>query len=258
VAGRLSVTALARLLRNPDFRLGARGMLEYTPGIVAWGLVTGVAMVKGGLSVPLALFMTLAVYSGAAQLATLPLIVGSAPLWVVWAAACCVNLRFVIYSARWHAHFGHLTRVRRLALTYFAADLNLIAFQRAYPDARHEPGQVPHYIGGMLTLWVAWQVPSVIGIVMADAIPPRWGLGFAGTLAMLGLTYGMLSDRGTWTAAIVAATAAVAAFALPLRLNIVVAIAAAVAAGLLVEQYGRAAPRPRDPTASASDRTPGS
>ena len=93
-----------------------------------------------------------------------------------------------------------------------------------------------YYVGGALTLWVCWQIPSLLGIFLADAIPTQWGLGFAGTLAMLGLTYGLLSDRSTWTAAIVAGTAAVAAYSLPLKLNIMVAIAAAVAAGLLVEQ----------------------
>ena len=233
------------LANSPDFRRGARDVLEFLPGIAAWGLVTGVAMVKGGLSVPLALFMSLVVFSGSAQLATLPLIAAGAPLWVVWAAACCVNLRFVIYSAQWRVYFGHLPRVQRLVLSYFAADLNLVSFQRAYPKAQAEPGQVPYFVGGMLTLWGIWQIPSLLGIVLADSIPTQWGLGFAGTLAMLGLTYGLLSDRSTWTAAIVAGLAAVAAYALPLKLNIMVAIAAAVAAGLLVEQAERAAQRMR-------------
>ena len=236
------------LPHHPDFRRGARDMLEFVPGIAAWGLVTGVAMVKGGLSAPLAVFMSLAVYSGAAQLATLPLIVAGAPLWVVWAAAGCVNLRFVIYSAQWRLHFGHLPRAQRVALSYFAADLNLVAFQRAYPRAQREPGQVPYFVGGMLAIWLTWQIPSLIGIFLADTIPTQWGLGFAGTLAMLGLTYGLLAGRSTWTAALVAGLAAVAAFALPLKLNIMVAIAAAVAAGLLVEQAERAAQRLRGAT----------
>ena len=241
----MGMHSLVTLARHPDFRRGARDVAEFIPGIAAWGLVTGVAMVKGGLTVPLALFMSLVVFSGSAQLATLPLIGGGAPLWVVWAAACCVNLRFVIYSAQWRAYFGHLPRPRRLMLTYFAADLNLISFQRAYPVAQPAPGQVPYFIGGALTLWCVWQVPSVVGIMLADGIPTQWGLGFAGTLAMLGLTYGLLSDRSTWVAAVVAGLAAVAAFALPLKLNIMVAIAAAVAAGLLVEQAERAAQRLR-------------
>ena len=236
---------LRALLHHPDFRRGARDMLEFAPGIGAWGLVTGVAMVKGGLSVPLALLMSFTVYAGSAQLAALPLLSAGAPMWVIWAAALCVNLRFVIYSAQWRVYFNALPRGQRVLLGYFAADLNLVVFQRAYPQLRAEPGQVPFFVGGAVTIWLTWQLATVAGIVLSDGIPARWGLGFAGTLAMLGLTYGLLSDRSTWVAAAVAALAAVAAYALPLKLNIVVAIAAAVAAGLMMEQLDRASARLR-------------
>ena len=46
----------------------------------AWGLVTGVAMVHAGLSVPLALLMILTVYAGSAQLASLPLLAAGTPM----------------------------------------------------------------------------------------------------------------------------------------------------------------------------------
>ena len=234
------MTRLRALIRHPQFQRGARDMLAFAPGLGLWGLVSGVAMVKGGLSAPLALLMTLVVFAGSAQLAALPMLAAGAPMWVVWAAALCVNLRFVIYSAQWRIHFDGLPRWQRVTLGYFAADVNLTVFQSAWPSGRREPGQVPYYIGGAALLWTVWQTMSIAGIAFADTIPTHWGLGFAGTLAVLGLTYGLLSDRSTWVAAVVAGTAAVAAFALPLKLNIVVAIAAAVAAGLLAEQAGRA------------------
>ena len=175
----------------------------------------------------------------------MPLIAAGAPLWVIWATAACINLRFVIFSAQWRTHLGHLPRARRLAIGYLLADLNLIAFQRAWPGARREPGQVPYILGGIATIWLTWQIPALLGIFLSAAIPTEWGLGFAGTLAMLGLTYGLMHDRSTWTAALVAGAAAVAAYALPLKLNIVVAIAAAVAAGFMMEQADRAAQKLR-------------
>ena len=236
---------LRALTRDPDARRGSRDMLLFAPGIGAWGLVTGVAMVKGGLGVPLAVLMSLTVYAGSAQLASLPLLAAGAPMWVIWAAALCVNLRFVIYSAQWRVYFDHLPRARRLALGYLAADVNLVAFRNAYPRPQAEAGQVPYYIGGALTLWLVWQSTSLAGIFAADLIPTHWGLGFAGTLAVLALTYGLLTDRSTWVAAVVSGTAAVAAFSLPLKLNIMVAIAAAVASGVMMEQLGRARRRLR-------------
>lgn len=237
----LILEAARRGLRDPEFRRGARDLAAFAPGIGAWGVVTGVAMVQSGLPVPLAVLMSLVVYAGTAQLSALPLMAAGAPAWVVWAVAFCVNLRFVIYSAQWQPYVAHLPLARRLAVTSLSADINFAVFQRRWPTPEPQPGQLPYFLGGGLLLWLVWQLTSMVGILAAGAIPLHWGLGFAGTLAMLGLTYGLIDGRAGAVAAGVAATAAVATFALPLKLNIVVAIAAAVAAGLLVDTLSRRA-----------------
>lgn len=233
------------LWRDPAFAQGARDMAQPALGIGAWGLVTGVAMVKAGFSLPLAVLVSLTVFAGSAQLATTPLIAAGAPLWVIWATATCVNLRFVIFSAGWRPYFEHLPLRRRLGIGYLAGDLNYVLFTRRYPSPRPEPGQQAYFWGGAVTNWVAWQAFSLAGIALAAQIPTAWGLGFAGTLALLGLAGSLLVDRATWVAGGVAALAAVAAFALPFKLNIVVAIAAAVAVGVVLDHWGRA---PKAPT----------
>ncbi|MCX2860730.1 AzlC family ABC transporter permease [Paucibacter sp. PLA-PC-4] len=225
------------LTRDPEFRRGAREMMGITLGISAWGLVTGVAMVKSGLSVWMALLMSLVVFAGSSQLAALPLIAAGAPLWVLWATAFCVNLRFVIFSTQWRMYFGHLPRARRMKIAYFAADLNYVAFLKRFPDGKPAPEQEPYFWGGVALNWCAWQIPSIAGILLANHVPTEWGLGFAGVLALLGLSYSLLKDRNTWVTAAVAGCAAVAAYALPLRLNIIVAIAVAVAVGLMMEKW---------------------
>ena len=53
--------ALGRTLRHPSFRMAAIDMAGTSLGIAAWGLVTGVAMVKSGMSVGMAVFMSLLV-----------------------------------------------------------------------------------------------------------------------------------------------------------------------------------------------------
>ena len=50
---------------DPMFRAGVRDMLAVSPGMAAWGLLTGVAMVKSGLSAPLAVLMSLLVLPAA-------------------------------------------------------------------------------------------------------------------------------------------------------------------------------------------------
>ncbi len=213
-------------------------------GIAAWGLITGVTMVKSGLPVPLAVLMSLLVYAGTAQLAALPLMTGGAPIWVVWATALCLNLRFVIFSAQWRPYLAHLPRWQRARIAYFTADLNYVVFMRRFPEPRPAPEQLPYFWGGTITNWCAWQLPSLLGIALGDAIPTSWGIGFAGTLALIGLLCSLLADKASLVAAAVAGCAAVAAYGLPLKLNIVVAIAAAVAIGLLIDHT---TPRPALP-----------
>ncbi len=211
-------------------------------GIAAWGLITGVAMGKSGLPLPLMAFMSLVVFAGSAQLAVLPLMVSGAPVWVVWATALCINLRFMIFSAQWRAYFIGYPLGMRLRLAYFTADLNYVLFMRRFPQPRPAPEHLPYFWGGVALNWTSWQVPSLIGIFLADAVPVHWGIGFAGTLALLGIGASLLHGRATAVAGGVAACAAVAAYALPFKLNIVVAIATAVAIGLLIDHSTKAAP----------------
>lgn len=231
--------------RHPQFYVGAKDMASVSLGIAAWGLVTGVAMVKAGLSVPMALFMTLTVFAGSAQLAALPLMVVGAPVWVIWATALCVNLRFVIFSAQWRPFFMRFPLGRRLVMGYLTSDLTYVLFMRRFQEPSDE-GEIQFFLGATVVNWWAWQLPSIIGILLADVVPTQWGLGFAGVLALVGLTYSLMSDKATAFAAAVAGAAAVAAFALPFRLHIVVAIAAAVCVGLMIDGGGDAGRRVRE------------
>jgi predicted branched-subunit amino acid permease len=148
-----------------------------------------------------------------------------------------VNLRFVIYSAQLRAHLSHLRRRHRVALGYVIGDMSYVLFVKRYPTASPRPERID-YLQGLCALnWSGWQVASCLGIVLADAIPASWGLGFAGVLALLGLLYTLIKDRATALAALVAAAAAASLATLPLHLNIVAGIVAAVGAGLWVEDW---------------------
>lgn len=226
-------------LRDPDLRAGARDMIGMSIGVAAWGLVTGVALIKGGLSLWMALFMSLVVFAGSAQLAVMPLLAAGAPLWVIWFTAACVNVRFIIFSAVWRSHFAHFPRFQRCLLGYLSGDVTYIMFTQRYPDGKRQPGQIPYFLGASLLNWASWHIASIAGILLANVLPVQWGLGFAGVLALLGVLGSMLVDRATWLALGVAASAALAAFALPMRLNILVAIAAAMTMGLIIEATDR-------------------
>src|SRR5687768_5097994 len=85
--------------RKAGFKEGFKVSTGVMPGMAAWGLVTGMAMVQSGLTLWQALGMTFVVYAGSAQLAALPLIAAGVPIWVIFVTSIVVNLRFVIFAA---------------------------------------------------------------------------------------------------------------------------------------------------------------
>ncbi|MBX3585648.1 MAG: AzlC family ABC transporter permease [Ramlibacter sp.] len=215
-------------------------MWPQAPGIAAWGLMTGVAMVKSGMSVFESLLMALLVFAGSSQLASIPLIVAGAPLWVILATGFCVNLRFVVFSLHLRPYLMHLPLWQRLTHGYLTADLSYVLFTRRYPQPAAEPAarlaQESYLAGNCFINWASWVGASVVGIALANFIPTHWGLGFAGILCLVGILCSLASTRLRMVSAAVAGAAAVAAWTLPLKLNIVVAIGVAVILCLTLER----------------------
>lgn len=241
---------LPAIHRHPLFREGMKAASGVAPGIAAWGLMTGVAMVKSGMSVIEAVAMTLLVYAGSSQLAAIPLLVAGAPAWVIWATGFCVNLRFVVFSLHLRTYLMHLPRWRRLVNGFLTADLTYAVFTGRFPQPATEPderlGQEAFLAGNYFMTWCSWCGASLVGVALGNLIPSSWGLGFAGVLCLVGILCSLANTPLRVLAAVVAGAAAVAAYALPLKLNIVAAIAVAVLACFWLE--GRTPP-PRERTA---------
>lgn len=225
--------------RMSAFRDGAVGSMSLLFGMVPWGLVAGLAMVGAGLSPAQAVAMGLLVYAGSAQLAVLPLFVAKAPLWLMFATALVVNLRYVIYSAVLAPYFERLSRPWRMLLSYVMVDAMFALFVGRYGPDHRAPHKHWFFLGGSVLLWVGWQLASWVGIFGGALIPREWGLEFAATLALIALLMPLLHDRTVVIGALTAGGVALAASGLPLNLGLLAAIAVGVAVGLASARLAR-------------------
>lgn len=224
------------------FREALRIAAPTMPGIAAWGMVTGMAMVKSGLTLWQALGMTFFVYAGSAQLAALPLIAADVPAWVVFATALVVNLRFVIFSAAIGPHFAHLSWKWRLWYGYFSADIIAALFPRRFPAPTFDQtaGKAGFYSGIGYPNWLCWQTGSVAGILLAGQIPESWNIGYAGTLALLAILIPLTFNAAALAGVVTAGGIAVAFAELPYRLGLLLGVVAGMAAALAVDsRYGK-------------------
>jgi predicted branched-subunit amino acid permease len=71
---------------------------------------------------------------------------------------------------------------------------------------------------------------------LASFIPHHWGLGFAGTLALIAIVMPMVDRKATALAAFTAAIVALLTVDLPFKLNLVCAVVAAIAVGMMLDK----------------------
>jgi predicted branched-subunit amino acid permease len=229
--------------RRAAFRAGQRAILPSLPGAFAWGLVSGVAMVKGGLSVPWAIAMSLLVYAGSAQLAALPLIVAGAPLWVIVTTGLVTNLRFVIYSAAIRPYFADRPLGKRLALGYFMTDFTFVRFMRsAQQDSLPAAHRDVWFAGVCSSNWITWQISAIAGIIGASYVPTHWGLEFTGTLALVALVGPSLNARPALVGAVIAGAVALLAHGLPFKLGLFCGALAGIVAAMITDMLQAAEP----------------
>ena len=217
------------------FLQGLRALLPLTPGVIPFGLVTGVMAVELGLSPATAMGMTLLFYSGSAQMVALQLLHnGVLPVAIV-ATALIINLRFIMYSASLAPHFHGLPRRWTWPLCYLLSDQAYALCTLKFDNG--ELGRYAHhyYAGTAFGMWLAWQLSVLAGVYLGASIPESWSLSFAIPLSFLALLIPGIRDRATLAAAAVGGVIAVLAVDMPYNLGLVSAAVGGIVAGLVIE-----------------------
>ena len=209
------------------------------PGVAAFGVIAGVAMVASGITPALAMLMSLLVFAGASMVAAAQLLASGSPAALVILATVFINLRFMMYSASLRQHFAREPLGWRLAIAYLQADNVYGLTLMRYADKPAAPGARYYFLGAALVVWAAWQIAVGAGIGLGAGVPAAWRLEFAAPLAFVAMTIPLLRDRAMVAAAVVAAITVIATAALPFKMSVPLAALAGIGVGLAFERSWR-------------------
>ena len=218
----------------PDARTGVRDTLPLLLGVIPFGLVAGIAAVNAGLDLQHAVGFSVVVFAGASQLAAIELLGKNSPLAVVVVTAVVINLRMMMYSASIAPHLRDQPARWKAIMAYVLTDqayaLSIARYRGSDVDRRW------YYVAVAFTLWVVWQVTTIVGVLLGSGVPDAWGLEFAVPLVFLALLVPAMEDRPTTIAGLAGGAIAVLAGGLPLNLGLLVGATAGIVAGLVVER----------------------
>jgi predicted branched-subunit amino acid permease len=143
----------------------------------------------------------------------------------------------VIFAASLGPHFAHLSWRQRLFYGYLNNDLMMGFFPQRFPayTVAHTSGKVGYFAGVCYPNWLTWQAGSVAGILLASQVPASWGIGFAGTLALLAVMIPLVVNAAALGGVVVAGAVGVAAYGLPYKLGMLLALVAGIATASAID-----------------------
>jgi predicted branched-subunit amino acid permease len=180
-------------------------------GVLPFGMVAGAAPVAEGLGGWTAVGLSTVVFAGASQLAAVEVLDDGGSTLVAVLAAWTVNLRMLLYSASLAPYLSHESVARRLGAAYLLTDQAYALSISRWAEGGQVRDRLAYYLGAGISLWVSWQLSTIVGVLVGGAVPDGVPLDFAVPLVFLVLLVPLLGSRPALAAATVGGTSAVVA-----------------------------------------------
>lgn len=227
------------------FWQGFKAVFPLWLGLAPFGLAYAVTARSAGLSLFDTQLMSLLVFAGGAQFSAAGLFLAGASGLAIVLTTFLINVRHLLYSLSLGQRF-QLSRPQRLAAAHFLTDeafgVAVVSGQRSFA----------FLLGAELSVFVVWNISTLAGSLLSDAVPDPAALGidFIFPLAFLALLVPLLSG---WRELAVAAFAGLTALLAGRVVNSGVAILIAGTLGALLGAWwtGGAATNATRPTSRA-------
>lgn len=236
--------------KHAEFLGGVRAQIPILLGVSPFGLIYGINAANAGMPVAVAISMSLFVFAGSSQFLAAQLVATGTPPIVIVLTTFVVNLRHMLYSASLAPYLRHLSQLWKYLLAFLLTDEAYAVAITHYEGETEPPVSETHRhwftLGAGLTLWVAWQISTAIGVLVGAQFPSSWALDFTLALTFIALVIPTLRDRPAVIAALSAAIIALVTYRMPYKLGLIAAVLGGIIAGLVAESHAAALPE-REP-----------
>lgn len=224
--------------RSQEFLHGCRDILPLILGAIPFGIIFGTLAVAAGFSAWQTMGMSALVFAGSAQFIAVTLVGGGVGAAVVLLTTLVVNLRHALYSAALQPFVRHLPGRWRAPLAFWLTDEAYAVVQHRYARDDDSPYKHWFFLGAALTMYVNWQLSTLVGVLFGQAVPDvaAWGLDFAMIATFIGIAVPMMRTRPQVASAVVAAVVALATWHLPYKLGLLAAALAGIVVGVWLER----------------------
>lgn len=195
--------------------------------------------IASGLTPLQTIFMSSILFGGASQVVFAQLWATGAPPVFVGTSVSVINLRHIFYSASVAPYLRHLSLSWRIVLSYFLTDEAYAVSIKYFLEKPANTFKHFYLLGAGVTLWIFWQISTVVGVFASATIPKELSLGFAIPLTFIAIIAPTIRTRPDLLACATSGWLALAGRGLPWNSGLVIAAIGGVLAGWLLQRINR-------------------
>lgn len=219
-----------------DFFKGVKDVSPMITGVVPFGLIYGATAVKHGLTTLHSIVMSQIIFAGASQIALISQMAVDASIFVCIATVVMVNLRMLMYSASISPYFRKENIFLKWFASYFLTDQAYGVAIVKYNEDKNI-NHIMYYLGAGITMWVTWQISTILGIFVGKTLPQRLFLEFAIPLTFLALLRPFLNKHYFVITALTSGMAMVFLKHLPFNAGFFIAVFLGVLSGVFFKRF---------------------
>ena len=218
------------------FKMGVFAVAPHMLSVIPFGIICGAIGIEMGFSPYLVYAMSIIIFGGASQIVFLQLLSGGASTFIAITSVGVINSRHLLYGAVLSEYLEKLSLLKRLIISYFIVDQGFAESNKFFQKNKDQINNHYHLLGTGITMWICWQISTILGIILGSFIPEELGLKFAVPITFIAILINEFRKIDHVIVILISGISSLIFFNVPLKSYIIISpIVALVAASLILK-----------------------
>tara|TARA_B100000405_G_scaffold58044_1_gene39396 strand:+ start:884 stop:1576 length:693 start_codon:yes stop_codon:yes gene_type:complete len=220
-----------------EFKNGCLQEIPLQLGVFPFGIAYGILGIEVGLTNIQTFLLSIIIFAGVSQIVFAQLFSTFTPSFMIVGTIGIVNLRHILYGVSLSSYLKKLSLKWRIILSYLITDEAFAISYKRFSEEKKTKYMHFHLLGTGITLWISWQISTLIGIFIGPSIPNSLNLEYVIPLSFIAIVVVSINTKIKLIVFIMSALLSILLRDLPWNLWIITSALISIIIGVLISNF---------------------
>ena len=220
-----------------EFKNGCLQEIPLQLGVFPFGIAYGILGIEVGLTNIQTFLLSIIIFAGVSQIVFAQLVSTFTPSFMIVGTIGIVNLRHILYGVSLSSYLKKLSLKWRIILSYLITDEAFAISYKRFSEEKKTKYMHFHLLGSGITLWISWQISTLIGIFIGPSIPISLNLEYVIPLSFIAIVVVSINTKIKLIVFIMSALFSILLRDLPWNLWIITSALISIIIGVLISNF---------------------